>query len=126
MKPENIFYPPAIWASNPPSTHGEVASAVVVSSKEAQPQDPPPPSQQEQAKEPEAPKEVFSDSGRPSGKAIEVPHGGAASQGFELALASVTMPAEEAPKEKEKVAPPETAIQADKTWKNKLQIKMKP
>ena len=126
MKPENIFYPPAIWASNPPSTHGEVAFAVVVSSKEAQPQDPPPPSQQEQAKEPEAPKEVFSDSGRPSDKAIEVPHGGVASQGFELALASVTMPAEEAPKEKEKVAPPETAIQADKTWKNKLQIKMKP
>ena len=64
--------------------------------------------------------------GRPSDKATEVPQEGAASQGFELALASITMPAEEASKEKEKVAPPEVAIQADKTSKNKLQIKLKP
>ena len=111
---------------DPPSTQGEVAFAVIVSSKEAQPQDPSPPSQQEQAKEPEAPKEVSFDTGRPSDKAIEVPYGGAASQGFELALASVTMPIDEAPKEKEEVAPPEASIQADKTSKNKLQIKLKP
>ena len=97
-----------------------MAFAVVVSSEEAQPQDPSPPSQQEQAKEPKASKEVSFDTGRPLDKATEVPYGGAASQGFELALASVTMPAEEAPKEKEEVAPPEVGIQVDKTSKNKL------
>ena len=105
---------------DPPSIQGEVAFAVVVSSEEAQPQDPSPPSQQEQAKEPEASKEVSFDTGRPLDKATEVPYGGAASQGFELALASVTMPTEEAPKEKEEVAPPEVGIQVDKTSKNKL------
>ena len=103
-----------------------MASAVAVSSEEAQPQDPPPPSQQEQAKEPGAPKEVSSDGGRPSDKATEVPHSGVASQGFELALALVTMPVEEAPKKKEEVAPPKAAIQVDKTSKNKFQIKLKP
>ena len=125
-KPENIFYPPAIRVSDPPSIQGEVASAVAVSSEEAQPQDPPPPSQQEQAKEPGTPKEVSSNAGRPSDKATEVPHSGVASQGFELALALVTMLVEEAPKEKEEVAPPKAAIQADKTLKNKFQIKLKP
>ena len=64
--------------------------------------------------------------GRPSDKATEVPLEGATSQGFELALALITMPAEEAPKKKEKVAPPEVAFQADKTSKNKFQIKLKP
>ena len=59
-------------------------------------------------------------------KATEVLHGGAASQGFEMALTSITMPIEGALKEKEEVAPPEAAIQADKTSKNKLQIKLKP
>ena len=103
-----------------------MASAVAVSSEEAQPQDPPPPSQQEQAKEPGAPKEVSSDASRPSDKATEVPHSGAASQGFELALALVTMTVEEAPKKKEEVAPPKAAIQVDKTSKNKFQIKLKP
>ena len=36
------------------------------------------------------------------------------------------MPAEEAPKEKEKVIPTEAAKQASKTSKDKLQIKLKP
>ena len=58
-------------------------------------------------------------------KAAEVPQNGAASQGFEQALASITMPAEEAPKEKEKVIPTEAAKQASKTSKDKLQIKLK-
>ena len=64
--------------------------------------------------------------GRTSDKATKVLHGGATSQGIEMALASVTIPVEGALKEKEEVAPPEAAIQADKTSKNKLQIKMKP
>ena len=64
--------------------------------------------------------------GRPLDKTTEVPQDGATSQGFELALVSITMPVEEAPKEKEKVAFPEAAIQVDKTSKNKLQIKLKP
>ena len=111
---------------NPPPPQGEVGSTVAVSIEETQSQDPPPLSQQEQAKEPEAPKEVSSDIGKPLDKATEVPQEGAASQGFELALSSVTMPAEEAPKEKEKVDLPEAATQADKTSKNKFQIKLKP
>ena len=63
---------------------------------------------------------------RPSDKTSEIPQDGAASQGFELVLASITMPAEEAPKEKEKVIPIEAAKQASKTSKDKLQIKLKP
>ena len=47
---------------------------------------------------------------RPSDKTTEVPRDGAAFQGFELALASDTMPVEEAPKEKEKVTPTKVAI----------------
>ena len=66
-KPENIYYPPAIWASDLLSTQGEVASTVAEPIKETQPQDPFPPNQQEQTKEPEAPKEISSD------KAAEVP-----------------------------------------------------
>ena len=58
--------------------------------------------------------------GRPSNKTTEVLQDGTAFQGFELALASVTMPTEEAPKEKEKMVPPEATIQANKTSKNKL------
>ena len=36
-KPENIFYLPAIRASNLPSTQGEVAFIVVVPTEETQP-----------------------------------------------------------------------------------------
>ena len=103
-----------------------MAFTVAVPIKETQPQDPPPPSQQGQTKESEAPKEISSDVDRPSDKTTVVPQDGAASQGFELALASVTIPAEEAPKEKEKVTPTEAVIQVDKTSKNRLQIKLKP
>ena len=118
-RPENIYYPPTIWASDIPSIQGEAASTVADSIEGTQPQDPLPPSQQEQAKEPEAPKEISLD------KAAEVPQDGAAFQGFEQTLASVTMPAGEAPKEKEKVIPTEAAKQASKTSKDKLQIKLK-
>ena len=43
-KAENIYYPPAIRASDLPSTQGEVAFTVADLIKEAQPQDPPLPS----------------------------------------------------------------------------------
>ena len=43
-KPENVFYPSAIRASDLPSAQDEVASTVVDSNKEVQPQDPPLPS----------------------------------------------------------------------------------
>ena len=36
-KPENIYYPSAIWASDLPSTQGEVASIVAELIKEKQP-----------------------------------------------------------------------------------------
>ena len=82
-KPENIFYPLAILTLNPPSTQGEMASAIAVSSEEARLQDPPPLNQQEQAKELEASKEISSDASKTSDKATKILHGGAASQGFE-------------------------------------------
>ena len=62
-----------------------MASAIAVSSEEARLQDPPPLNQQEQAKELEASKEVSSDASKTSDKATEILHGGAASQGFEMA-----------------------------------------
>ncbi|XP_050280296.1 uncharacterized protein LOC126721287 [Quercus robur] len=73
----------------------------------------------EQLKEPEVSKETSSN------KTAEVPQDGAASQGFEQALASITMPVEGAPKEKEKTIPTESAKPANKTFKDKLQIKLK-
>ena len=54
-KAENIYYPPAIRASDLPSTQGKMASTVTDPTKEAQPQDPPLPNQQGLTKEPEAP-----------------------------------------------------------------------
>ena len=103
-----------------------MAPTVAVPIEETQPQDPPHPSQQKHAKESEAPKEISYDMDRPLDKTTKVPQDEAASQGFELDLASVTMLVEEAPKEKEKVTSTEVAIQADKTFKNRLQIKLKP
>ena len=81
--------------------------------------DPLPPNQLEQTKEPKAPKETFSD------KATEVLEDGIASQGFEQALASVTMLAGEAPKDKEEIVPAEADKIAGKTSKDKIQIKLK-
>ena len=39
-RPENVYFPPAIRASAPPSTQGDVASAIADPVQEAQPQDP--------------------------------------------------------------------------------------
>ena len=119
IKPENIYYPSAIRASDLPSTQGEVASTVSKPIKETQPQNPLPPNQQEQTKKPEAPKEISLD------KAAEVPEDGAASQCFEQALALVTMPAGEALKEKEEIVPTKADKIAGKTSKDKIQIKLK-
>ena len=87
--------------------------------KETQPQGPLPPNQQEQTKEPEVPKEISLD------KTVEVPEDRAASQGFEQALALVTMPVREAPKEKEEIIPTEADKLASKTSKDKIQVKLK-
>ena len=76
-KLENIYYPPAIRASDLPSTQGEAAFTVADPIKEMQPLDPLPPNQQEQTKEPKALKKTSSN------KATEVPKDGAASHGFE-------------------------------------------
>jgi len=116
-RPKNVYFRLVIRALNLPSNQEEAASIVADLTKEAQTQDPLPPSQQEQSKEPEAPKDTSSD------KAAEVLQDGAASQSFEQALASTTIPAGEVPKEKEKGVPLEVA---DKAPKTKLQIKLKP
>ncbi|XP_023900369.1 uncharacterized protein LOC112012224 [Quercus suber] len=94
-KPEKIYYPPTIRASDLPSIVGEVASTISDPVVEAQPQDPPRPHQQEQEKETEAPKETFFDMTTSSDKSVEIPQDGAASQIFEMVLASVTIPAKE-------------------------------
>ena len=116
-RPENIYFRPAIRASAPPSTQGEVASTVADPVQEAQPQDPFPLNQLEQLKEPEVSKDTSSD------KAVEVPQDGAAFQGFEQALASTTMPTEGASKDKEEKIPFEVDKPTNKT--SKLQIKLK-
>ena len=66
-RPENIYLPPAIRASDFPSNQDEVTSTVADPVEETQPQDPLPPNQQEQPKEPEVLKGTSSD------KATEVP-----------------------------------------------------
>ena len=72
-KPENVFYPSAIRASDLPSAQDEVASTVVDSNKEVQPQNPPLPSQQGPTKEPSASQKL------PSDKVAVVPEVGVAS-----------------------------------------------
>ena len=116
-RPENVYFPPAIRASAPPSTQGDVASAIADPVQEVQPQDPLSLNQPEQPKEPEASKDTSSD------KAIEVPQDGVASQGFEQALASTTMPTEGASKDKEETIPTEVNKSTNKT--SQLHIKLK-
>ena len=94
-----------------------MASIVADLVEEAQPQDPLPFNQREQSKEPEVSKETSSD------KAAEVPQDGAASQDFQQALASTTMPTEGASKDKEETIPTKVNKPANKT--SKLQIKLK-
>ena len=116
-RPKNVYFPPTIRASNLPSNQEEATFIVTDPAEEARTQDPLPPNQPEQSKEPKVPKDTSSD------KAAEVLQDGAASQSFEQALTSTTIPAGEVPKEKKKVVPPEAV---DKAFKSKLQIKLKP
>ena len=78
-KPEKIYYPPAIQASNLSPTQGEATSTVANLIEETQPQDPPPPNQQKQAKESKVSKEISSDVDRLLDKTTKVPQDGAAS-----------------------------------------------
>ena len=66
-RPENVYFPPAIRTSAPPSTQGDVASTVFDTVQEAQSQDPLPLNQLEQPKESEVLKDTSSD------KAVDVP-----------------------------------------------------
>ena len=116
-KPENVFYPSAIRVSDLSSAQDEMASTVADRNKEAQPQDPPLPSQQGPTKETGASQEV------PSDKAVVVPETRVASQGFQQDLASTTMPAKGASKDKEGTITTEADNPANKT--SKLQIKLK-
>ena len=116
-KPENVFYPSVIRASDLPSIQDEVACTVADPNKEVQPQDPPFPSHQGPTKETGASQEV------PSDKAAVVPEVGAASQGFSQDLASIVMPADGASKDKEGTTTSKANNPANKT--SKLQIKLK-
>ena len=116
-KVENVFYPPAIRASNPPSTQAKVTSITTDPNPEVSLQDPPPPSQQEPAKETSASQEA------PLDKAPAVPKAEVASQGFQQDLASTVMPAEGAAKDKEGISTSEADKLANQT--SKLQIKLK-
>ena len=116
-RPENVYFPLAIRASAPPSIQGDVTSTVTDPVQEAQPQDPLPLNQPKQPKEPEVSKDTSSN------KTVEVPQDGAASQGFEQALASTTMPVEGASKDKEETIPTKVDKPTNKT--SKLQTKLK-
>ncbi|XP_023882350.1 uncharacterized protein LOC111994699 [Quercus suber] len=116
-RPKNVYFPPAIRVSNPPSNQKEAASTVADSIEEAQTQNPLPLNQQEQPKI----LEVTNDTS--SNKVAEASKEEAVSQSFEQALALTILPAGEVPKEKEMEIPPKAT---DKAPKSKLQIKLKP
>ena len=112
-----MFYPPAILASDPPSTQNEVTSITANPNLEVSLQDPPPPSQQEPAKETSASQEASFD------KAAAVPEAEVASQVFQQDLASTVMPVEGTFKDKEGIATSEADKPANQT--SKLHIKLK-
>nr|XP_023926607.1 stress response protein NST1-like [Quercus suber] len=100
-RPKNVYFPPAILALSPSSQPQDASSTAADSAKEIQIQNPPPLNQQEQPKVPKVAKDISSD------KAVERPKDEVASQSFEQALASITLPAGGVQKEKEKGVPPE-------------------
>ncbi|XP_065631036.1 uncharacterized protein LOC136068174 [Quercus suber] len=114
-KPENVYLPPAIRASTPSTPQGEASSTAAEPPKEVQTQAPLSLNQQEQPQMPEKAKDLS------SAKEVEGPKNGAASQTFEQALASTTLPVGEAPKAQEKDVPLEAAGKAPPP---KLQIKL--
>nr|XP_023899883.1 myosin-2 heavy chain-like [Quercus suber]XP_023918535.1 myosin-2 heavy chain-like [Quercus suber] len=95
----------------------DVSSITANSAKEAQTQNLSPLNQQEQPKVPEISKDISSD------QAGEKPKDGEASQSFEQALASTTLPAGGVQTDKEKDVPPPAIGKAPQS---KLQIKLKP
>ena len=115
-KAENVFYPPAIWASAP-STQAKVTSITTDPNPEVSVQDPPPPSQQEPTKETSTSQEA------PLDKATAVSEVEVASQDFQQDLAFTVMPAEGATKDKEGISTAEADNPANQT--SKLQIKLK-
>nr|XP_023906579.1 inner centromere protein-like [Quercus suber] len=106
-KPENVYLPPIIRAST--------LSTAAEPPKEVQTQASPSLNQQEQPQMPEKAKDLS------SAKEVAGPKNGAASQTFEQALASTTLPAGEAPMAQEKDVPPKAAGKAPPP---KLQIKL--
>nr|XP_023915616.1 uncharacterized protein LOC112027176 [Quercus suber] len=114
-KPENVYLPPAIRASTPSTPQGEASSTAAEPPKEVQTQAPPSLNQQEQPQMPEKAKDLS------LAKEVAGPKNEAASQTFEQALASTTLPAGEAPMAQEKDVPPEAAGKAPPP---KLQIKL--
>ena len=60
-KPENVFFPPVIWAPSPVPNQKEAAPPITKPAEDAQLQNSPPPNQQEQAKELEVPQGTSSD-----------------------------------------------------------------
>ena len=116
-KAENVFYPPAICTSDPPSTQFEVTPTTTDPNQEVSPQNPFPPSQQEPAKETSASQEASLD------KAAAVSEAEVASQGFQQDLASTVMLAEVSSKDKKGITTSEADKPANQT--SKLQIKLK-
>ena len=116
-KAENVFYPTAIQASDPPSTQAEVTPPTIELDQEVPPQNPLPPSQQKPAKEASVTEEASLD------KAAVALEAKVASQGFQQDLTSTIMPAEGDAKDKERITPPGVEKPANQT--SKLQIKLK-
>ena len=116
-KAENVFYPTAIRASDPPSTQAEDTPSTTNPNQEVLPQNLPPAGQPEPAKETNAPPKASLD------KTAVASEAGIASQGFQQDLASTVLPAEGATKDKEGVI----TLEADKSASQapKLQIKLK-
>ena len=116
-KAENVFYPIAICASDPPSSQVEDTPSTTNPNQEVLPQKLPAPGQLEPAKETNAPLEASLD------KIAVASEAEVASQGFQQELASTVMTVGGATKDKEGV----TTSKADKSANQapKLQIKLK-
>ena len=116
-KAENMFYPTAICASDPPSIQAEDTPSTTNPNQEILPQNLPPAGQPEPVKESNAPPEASLD------KTVAASEAEVASQGFQQDLACTVMLAEGATKDKEGVI----TLEADKSANQapKLQIMLK-
>ncbi|XP_030923469.1 golgin subfamily A member 6-like protein 6 [Quercus lobata] len=116
-KPENVFYPEAIYTSASPSSQAEDTLSTINPNEEVLPPSLPSPGQLKPAKGNNAPPESSLD------KTAVASEAEVASQGFQQDLTSTVMPAGGATKDKEGV----TTSEADKSANQapKLQIKLK-